>query len=311
MRRDHGSSPLGLAAMPAVLQQDCVRLLRPLLGTWRADLRAWLQARGERWIEDPSNLAERFERVRQRAVLARSGAAPDLAAAAARFGLARDAEDRAVARLLATAAIWHPEGYMTVALDPWRAAGAELRRAALRRMLMAVGGHAYPPGPEALATLAATEPTATHRSTLGTLSGCILAARQGRLTLCREAGDIRDIQSVVPGWAGSWDNRFALSVDPELAPDQAANGLSIRPLGADGQRQAALVHGLSLRRHPVPEAARAALPALWRQEQVLAQPHLGLGRGLTARPAPRHSVTTCGFTVALAPPHTIYSSVPG
>lgn len=309
MRRDHGSSPIGLAAMPALHQAEGVRLLRPLLGVAREDLRRWLGARGETWIEDPSNLATRFERVRSRQALAASGAAPALAQEAARFGQARDAEDRAVARLLASAATLHAEGYMTVDLAAWKATGPELRRAALRRALMAIGGHPYPPGPGPLAALAESDPAGRTGILAGsTLAGCFLAVRQDSLVICREAGDIRDIRPIAPGWSGRWDERFALTVSRDLAPE---TGLSIGPLGAAGQRQAALPFGLSLKRHPVPEAARAALPALWRGELLLAQPHLGLGRGLLARPGPRHGVTTCGFTVALQRPHTMYSSFPG
>lgn len=310
MRRAHGSTELGLAAMPAILPRDGVRLLRPLLGCGREDLRAWLRARGETWVEDPSNQAPRFERVRQRQAIAAAGAGSALAQEAWRLGQARDAEEREVARFLAVAATLHPEAYMSLARAAWRDAPAALRAAVLRRVLMAVGGHAYPPGPGPLAALSETAASAAAGeggAALGTLAGCILAWRGDRLILCREAGDIRDQPDATPGWSGHWDNRFALRVSAGIAP----GGLSIRPLGAEGQRQAARTYGLSLKRHTVPEAARAALPALWRGEQVLAQPHLSLGDGLAARPAPRHSATTCGFTVAVRPPHTIYSSFPG
>ena len=303
MRRDHGSTPQGLAAMPAVSQLDGLRLLRPLLGLARADLRAWLRARGEHWIEDPSNEIARFERVRQRQALAATGATPSLLQDAARFGQARDESERRVARFLAGAASLHPEAYVTVELESWRAAAPDLRLAVLRQLLLAVGGHAYPAAPHAVEGLAA----AVSAGGRGTLAGCIVAPRQGRLTICREAGDIRDLPEIGPGWAGSWDHRFALSVAAGLE----GGGLAIRPLGAEGQRQATRTFGLSLKRHPVPEAARAALPALWRGEQVLAQPHFGLGQGLIARAAPRHAATTCGFTVAVRPPHTIYSSILG
>lgn len=307
MRRAHGSSAIGLAAMPAVSTWDGVRLLRPLLGRWRSDLRDWLTERGERWIEDPSNLAAEFERVRQRQALAQSNTAATLVGEAMRFGQARDTEDRAVARLLAVAATWHPEAYLTVDLGAWERANLALRRAALRRMVLTVGGHRHSPSPDQLARFAST-PLA---GTIGTLAGCVLSVRRGRLMLCREVGDIRDERLVAPGWRGPWDQRFALEVVAHPPVPHTGGRLSIRALGVAGQHQAARRFGLSLKRHPVPEPARAALPALWNDGQLIAQPHLGLGQGLTARAAPRHSVTTCGFTVALCPPHTIYSSVPG
>lgn len=304
MRREQGSSPLGLAAMPAVRQLDGVRLLRPLLAVTRAELRGWLTERGESWIEDPSNDAARFARTRWRVQLAKSGEGPSLAGQAASCGHTRDRLDRAVARFLAEAGRVDPAGYFSLDLKAWAVIEPDLRVGILRRALLAVGGHEYPPAPDRLERLAATDP-ATIRTTL---AGCVLAHRQGGLIVCREAGDIRDRRPVVPGWAGTWDHRFALRVATGPFP---AEDLVIAPLGEAGQRQAVERFGLRLRRHPVPEPVRAALPALWRGEALVAQPHLDLGQGLAARLTPRHSVTTCGFTVAPRPPHTMYSSFPG
>jgi len=309
MRRAQGSSPLGLAAMAAVRQRDGVRLLRPLLAVTRAELRDWLTARGESWIEDPSNSAARFERTRWRASLAASGEGPAMAAQATGFGQARDRLERDAARLLASAGRMHPAGYLTLDLNAWPASDPDVRVGILRQALLAVGGHEFAPAPDRLRQLAAAGPERIRT----TLAGCILTARRGSLTICREAGNIRDHRPVSPGWAGTWDHRFALKVATGLDPagDDPVGGLAIAPLGESGQRQAVDKFGVRLKRHPVPEAARAALPALWRGEILAAQPHLGLGEGLAARLNPRHAVTTCGFTVALRPPHTMYSSFPG
>jgi len=52
-------------------------LLRPLLALGRADLRAWLTARGETWIDDPANADLTYARPRARQELAgRSGETP-------------------------------------------------------------------------------------------------------------------------------------------------------------------------------------------------------------------------------------------
>jgi tRNA(Ile)-lysidine synthase len=304
MRRAEGSSSFGLAAMPAVTQRGGVRLLRPLLTVTRAALRDWLRARGESWIEDPSNDAAKFERTLWRETLAGSGEGPALAAQAADFGAARDAQDRAVARWLAGAGRLHDEGYLTLDLDAWTQAAPDLRTAILRRALLAVGGHDYPPAPGQLDRLGAADPAGLK----ATLAGCVLSVRQGNLLICREAGDIRDDRRVQPGWTGTWDHRFILTVSTGLAP---AAGLAVSALGEAGQRQATDRFGVRLKRHPVPEPGRAALPALWLNGKLLAQPHLGVGEGLAARLSPRHTVTTCGFTVALRRPHTMYSSFPG
>ena len=64
-----GAGVAGLAAMPAHWQRDGVDWHRPLLAVAGADLRAWLVARGENWVEDPPNTDERYTRNRIRARL--------------------------------------------------------------------------------------------------------------------------------------------------------------------------------------------------------------------------------------------------
>ncbi|HVZ00121.1 MAG TPA: tRNA lysidine(34) synthetase TilS, partial [Dongiaceae bacterium] len=66
MRAARQSGPAGLAGMSAVRDWSGVRLLRPLLGITKHALQATLVARGQDWIEDPSNRNPAFERVRWR-----------------------------------------------------------------------------------------------------------------------------------------------------------------------------------------------------------------------------------------------------
>lgn len=61
-----GSGVSGLAAMPAQMERHGVRFVRPWLGLRSADLRAWLQAQGQGWCEDPSNQDQRYTRNRLR-----------------------------------------------------------------------------------------------------------------------------------------------------------------------------------------------------------------------------------------------------
>jgi tRNA(Ile)-lysidine synthase len=51
---------------PAWPQGRGLMLLRPMLGVARADLRSWLSARGDPWLDDPANADLRFARVRAR-----------------------------------------------------------------------------------------------------------------------------------------------------------------------------------------------------------------------------------------------------
>ena len=296
MRRTHGSGPTGLAGMAAVRAENGVRLLRPLLNVSRAAIRAWLQARGQSWIEDPSNELIKFERIRIRKSLSAKQSFA-LFDEARQFAAERSELERAAARLLAEAGQVHEGGYISLALSALTAAAPDLQATILRQLILAVSGENYAPALKAFPS---------SFGSARTLGGCVLQARHDRLLVCREAAAIKAAIPVTPGWSGRWDNRFGLQVSGDLSASEA---WSVGPLGEPGLRQAVGRFGVRLKRHPMPLTARLALPALWQGEHLAAQPHLGLGQGLAARPAPRHTVTTSGFTVAPGRPHTIYSSV--
>ncbi|HEX7884747.1 MAG TPA: tRNA lysidine(34) synthetase TilS, partial [Phenylobacterium sp.] len=68
-------------------------LLRPLLHAARADLRGWLRARGEPWIEDPANADPRYARSRVR--LAGAAGAASIGPTALPLSLAAEATEHA------------------------------------------------------------------------------------------------------------------------------------------------------------------------------------------------------------------------
>ncbi len=61
-----GAGVAGLAAMPAQWQRGGIHWSRPLLAVAGDEVRAWLRARGEHWVEDPTNQDERYTRNRIR-----------------------------------------------------------------------------------------------------------------------------------------------------------------------------------------------------------------------------------------------------
>ena len=103
LRLARGSGLDGLAGIAAVVERRDCRILRPLLTVPRASLAATLEARGQAWIEDPSNRDPAYARVRLRqaeAVLEREGthggaAGRDGPAAGAGAGSARARTGRA------------------------------------------------------------------------------------------------------------------------------------------------------------------------------------------------------------------------
>jgi tRNA(Ile)-lysidine synthase len=64
-----GTGLSGLSAMPAHWQRDDLTYHRPLLAVSSADIRVWLREQGVGFIEDPTNVDERYTRNRMRARL--------------------------------------------------------------------------------------------------------------------------------------------------------------------------------------------------------------------------------------------------
>jgi len=189
MRRARGSGADGLAGMAALVELPELRLLRPLLAVPRARLTATLQARGLRWLDDPSNLDPRFERARLRAGGAplqwrgRAIADEEDAPLEWRAPGERAIRERALAAVAVDVLEVDPDG--TVALD--RAAFAALDRdlqvRLLSRIVQAVAGRDHPPRLERLKTAISRLSRASDRGKSGrardfTLSGCALMLRQ-------------------------------------------------------------------------------------------------------------------------------------
>lgn len=308
LRLGSGSGLDGLAAMSAVGETAALRLLRPLLGVPKARLEASLRARGLDWVEDPSNRDPRHARARLRQVMPALAAegltAPRLAAAADRLGRLRADLERQVGRFLARAVALHPAGFAR--LDPAALAAApeEIGRRALARLLLCIGGADYAPRLERLERLYCR--LAEGLETPATLGGCRVLPQPAGLLIVRET---RGLAPVDADGSLLWDGRFA--VELAAGGPERPGSLRIGPLGREGWRSL-LAAAPSLRGHPVPTAARAALPAVSDAEGLAAVPPLGYWRGPEARKwlkkcrfAPKNPLTPPGFTVAYRARHII------
>ncbi len=214
--RGQGQGSAGMAA--AMLYGRRIWVLRPFLKVRRADIRAFLEARGIGWFEDPSNANPLFERARVRASLAASGDAPtpdrggpqradSSARAAALLGDHLRVHEGLVAEVAATQA-----GRMD---DPdWRRA--------LMTVGAVIGGREHLPG----------------RATIERLSGFLQSGEAGRMTagrvvfdrrrsglyLYREPRDL-PVLRIGASESGTWDGRFNVtSVGPAVTISAEAQG---------------------------------------------------------------------------------------
>jgi tRNA(Ile)-lysidine synthase len=267
IRHASGSGVDGLAGMASIAERGAVRLLRPLLGVARTRLRAFLIARGQAWIEDPSNRNPVFTRVRLRATLGHAAAGSGdahLAATAARLGRERAAGEAEDARALARWAMLDPAGFAW--LEARGFTGPQpLGLKAFGALLATISGAAYPPRRERLERLLRELAAGLgHGRTLG---GCLIVPRRGRVLVCREPAAVAAPMSVPPGATRCWDGRFQLVLDAA-----APAGLSLGALGSDRAAAARRAPKSALAR--VPPAARATLPALRDAKGVVAVPGL-------------------------------------
>lgn len=273
LRLGRGSGVDGLAAMPALHHSLCLRWLRPLLAVPKARLRGTLAARGQDWVEDPSNRDSAYARVRVRALapaLAAEGlGTARLAATARRLGRARAALEQAVAEAAARWLRIEPGGWAVAAPEVFRDPPEEIGLRLLSRLIMAMGGVAYPPRLDRTEALyAALRAGLTGARTLG---GCRVAPQADGILFSREVARMAPPVSLVPGAEIAWDRRFRV-----LAAADAPPGLVLGPLGPHGWRTVGAHAGGRL--PPVPAAVRPTLPAVYGADGISVVPHLGYNR---------------------------------
>jgi len=293
MRLARGSGLDGLAAMAparALDDEGKVVLLRPLLGVAGARLRATLRAAGAQWIEDPSNEADRFERVRIRkaaAVLSDLGFANDrLALSARRLARARDAVEYALAGLEERVHLdLHSGAFASFTCREWNIAPAELRLRLLGRLIASYGGEA---DPVRLAQLEALDARMLEMAFEGaTLGGAVVSRHGESIRVWREMGrDGPQELKLQPGMAAVWDRRFRVRLSADGGAPVEVRALGLAAFSELRQRAD---------RKPwpnpaVPAAAAAGLPAFWQGEKLLTVPYF-----VGFQDAPAHWRDTAGL----------------
>lgn len=267
MRLKRGSGLDGLAAIPEEGSWAGLTLLRPLLDVPKARLVATVQAAGLPFVTDPSNADPRFERShvrRDMQTLEGLGfTAEAMALSARRLRRARAGLDAAVNTFLGTHSARSAAGYASVDLEALQEAPEEIALRTLQKLIGAVGGSLEPlrlAKLEALQAALKTDPGKGH-----TFGRCQIVPQQGRLYVFREMRKeglpVLDLQ---PGARTLWDNRFRIALSAE-----AGGPVTVRALGEEGLRALKVREGLSA---SMPSLAARALPACWRDEDLLGLP---------------------------------------
>ena len=233
--------PREWAPSPAWPQGRGLFVFRPLLSLRRSELRDWLGARGESWIEDPANADPRYARSRARAGLKNATPAPRGPRPA--LGLADMAD--------------HRPGVIAIPRAALREATEDDARRLVSLAAVCAGGGDRRPAAERIHRLA--DALRGAGPLVATLAGARIEADAAEVRLFRNAGEFnRGGQR--PAFDQVWDGRFAFAAAAEAGP---LIGLASR-LPADQQR---LLREL-------PAAARGGLPALVDAEGAVTCPAL-------------------------------------
>jgi tRNA(Ile)-lysidine synthase len=240
MREARTNSPKSLAGIWPERDWNGVRVLRPLLGLRRSELRSFLEARGQEWIDDPSNEDTRFERVRARNAL--GGQVHGLVHRA----VAAQAEVREAA---VVAGDWcdqhlniHETGFATFKRTAFDGVNAEVQDDILNRIVGLCGSGQVVDRRERLGLLGWLTRAEGSRRALG---GVIFAKRKHEILAGREPGRILKLSSTIPE-SGEivWDGRFHVS----------------GPVGAKVVAAGSLAH--FPRRKDIPAFVQAGLPVV-------------------------------------------------
>jgi len=270
MRLEKGSGPDGLSAMSIISERRDCRLIRPLLSLSGTNLRTYLRAENQVWIEDPSNQNEKFDRIRWRNLMADQGLAPDgYCQAADRYAMARTVLEAETARLAASALFVHPAGFIRLSRKLFLNAQQDLAERLLARVLSNVGGTAYPPRRRKVADLFSLMAKGGFQSR--TLGRCRIVESDDDLLVSRERRWLPKPIKIEAETRMLWDGRFDLSFHKPSR--RCGEPRFLGPLEESGWRDVVADHP-EVRGMAVPSKVLVTLPALFDKDGVFSVPHL-------------------------------------
>ncbi len=267
MRAEGATTPEPRAWAPSPVWPEGrgVFLLRPLLALRRAEIRDWLAARGETWIDDPANDNPASARARARRAIALGEA------------VLRDARAGASARDLALACVMDAGGGLRVARAVVREQPIEAVTRFVATACLCSAGTDRPPG--AARTRALAGRLRGVAAVTATLAGARIEADREAVRFLREPGEAKrgGLASLrlAAGATGVWDGRFEITAECDIEV-RASAGLR-DGLPPDGLRA-------------LPPKARDALPMVGE-----ASPALSRVAGVTSRALPlERLLAACG-----------------
>jgi tRNA(Ile)-lysidine synthase len=225
MRQTRSRSDKSLAGIWPELDWHGLRIVRPLLAFRREELRNYLRTRGQTWIEDPSNLNPRFERVRVRSGLEEADVG----------GLSTIAEvsQRRVLRTERAAKDWiarhvkeEPEGYFQLERQAISETESDLVGSVLFSLIFCLSSYRQNSTAQREVFVRWMKAPSSGRRTI---AGAVVAKQKDWIIVGREPGRILASADVVPGTGElTWDKRIVIRA-PSGSVVKAAATIGRRP----------------------------------------------------------------------------------
>ncbi|MEM9342125.1 MAG: tRNA lysidine(34) synthetase TilS [Pseudomonadota bacterium] len=267
MRLARAAGVDGLSAMSHRMTRHGIRFDRPLmLHARRSALRDSLERRGVRWVDDPSNEDEAFDRIKARKALATLEplglTAETLSDVALHMRLTRQSLER-ITFDAAEDLTKSDAGDLIFDRAALRRQPDEIQRRLLAKGLQWVASADYPPRRdpmiEAEVAVSLGKNTALH--------GCRLLVSQMTVRITREHAAVAETRSPT---SMPWDTRWTLTGPTDDA-------LEIRALGE------AVKNCPDWRNTGRPRATLLASPSVWQGEMLVSAPLAGLENGWAAQ----------------------------
>ncbi|KIE05639.1 hypothetical protein NF27_DP01830 [Candidatus Jidaibacter acanthamoeba] len=219
MRIFRGTGIDGLTGIPMHYEINNISILRPLLSFSREEIEATLTYAEWEWVNDPSNLNEKYERSKIRKLI---NALPEKQLIISRLNLLAKNSTRAKSFLNSHSNKVYEEisyegkfGEIYLNKAEFLKLDEEIALRILTKTLNRVSGNHYPPRLESLKLL--YNLIMENKSFIKTLWGCEIKAKAEALLFYRELKAVEHIKKLIPHQETIWDKRYEIKVTEELS----------------------------------------------------------------------------------------------
>lgn len=277
------SGAMGLAGISMIRELPYCRILRPLLGVRKEQLRAWLTGQGQEWVEDPSNQSAAYARNRLRQRDAPLSISQEAYATRLR-------EEQQLSDAMAQAVSLWPIGAAQLDRSALEGVPRAVQTRLLQQLLTCLRGTVKNPRG---AEVERVWERLSNGAQSATLHGCrILQDTQQPqlLWLGRESARCEPPCLLPAGKRVRWDGRFVVMAN--------TSGFRIGAMGVEGYRS---LRDAGVPLPGLPRVLLESLPVLWVGENC----HFPWGtqafQGVSVRFAPRLPLTYAPFAMSIGP----------